>query len=195
MRSKRKKIALPTTEQIEQERERLRHKKQYNQTLRSTVAILLVVAALAVLVATLWMPVLRIYGESMSPTLKSGQIVLTVKTRRFQAGDVVAFYSGNRLLIKRYIAGPGDWVDIDENGNVTVNNIPLEEPYLVQKAYGETNIELPYQVPEERYFVMGDNRGESIDSRNTVVGCISTEQIVGKVVLCVWPLRALRRID
>lgn len=179
---------LPTTEQIEGELVRLRYKSRYSRTLRSTIAILIVVAALAVLVATLWMPVLRIYGSSMSPTLVDGQIVISVKNARFEPGDVAAFYHGNKLLIKRYIAGPGDWVDIDADGSVSVNGSPLEEPYLTEKAYGETNIQLPYQVPDERYFLMGDNRSVSVDSRNTTVGCISRDQIVGKVIFRIWPL-------
>lgn len=188
MKQKKESIELPTLEQIEQERNRLRYKRRYSRTMKSTIAILVVVAALAVLVATLWMPVLRIYGTSMVPTLEDGQIVITVKGSSFQQGDIVAFYQGNKLLIKRYIAGPGDWVDIDEEGNVSVNGELLEEPYLQQKAYGETNIELPYQVPENKYFLMGDNRDVSIDSRNTTVGAVSKDQIVGKVIFRIWPL-------
>ena len=179
---------LPTMDQVEKERARLRYKRRYSRTLKSTIAILIVVAAAAVLVATLWMPVLRIYGSSMTPTLQDGQIVVTVKTSSFKHGDIVAFYHGNKLLIKRYIAGSGEWVNIDEDGNVTVNGETLDEPYITEKAYGETNIELPYQVPDNRIFVMGDNRDVSIDSRSTTVGCIADDQIVGKVVLCIWPL-------
>lgn len=191
-RSVRKKTSvtdLPTLDQIQRERSRLRYKKRYGRTLRSTVAVLVVVAALAVLVAMLWMPVLRIYGTSMAPTLTDGQIVVSVKTGSFKLGDVTAFYHGNKLLIKRYMAGPSDWVNIDAEGNVTINGEALDEPYLTEKAYGETNISLPYQVPDERYFVMGDNRDVSIDSRNTAVGCIAKDQIVGKVVFRIWPLK------
>lgn len=180
---------LPTIQQLEAERNRLRSKNRYNRTLRSTVAILVVVAALAVLVATLWMPVLRIYGTSMFPTLADGQVVITVKTGRFQSGDIAAFYHGNKLLIKRYIAGPGQWVDIDRLGNVSIDGKALDEPYLTDKAYGETNIDLPYQVPDDRYFLMGDNREVSVDSRNTTVGCVARDQIVGKVVFRIWPLK------
>ena len=181
-------VELPTTEQIEKERARLRHKSRYSRTLRSTIAILVVVAAAAVLVATLWMPVLRIYGSSMAPTLNDGQIVISLKTTDFKTGDIAAFYYGNKLLIKRYIAGASDWVYIDEDGTVSVNSIELDEPYLAEKAFGQTNIELPYQVPDKRYFLMGDNRESSVDSRNTAVGCASDDQIVGKVVYCIWPL-------
>ena len=188
MKRKNGSLDLPTAEQIERERKRLRYRRRYGRTLKSTIAVLIVVAAAAVLVATLWMPVLQIYGASMVPTLEDGQIVVSVKSNRFEPGDIVAFYQGNKLLIKRFIAGPADWVDIDTDGNVSVNGKLLDEPYIVQKAYGETNIELPYQVPDKRYFLMGDNRDVSVDSRNTAVGCVADEQIVGKVVFCIWPL-------
>ena len=191
MRKRNKPIDLPTTEQIEQERNRLRYQRRYSRTLKSTIAILVVVAAAAILVATLWMPVLRIYGASMVPTLEDGQIVVSVKSSSFESGDIVAFYQGNKLLIKRFIAGPADWVDIDADGNVSVNGTVLDEPYITEKAYGETNIELPYQVPDKRYFLMGDNRDVSVDSRNTAVGCVSDEQIVGKVIFRIWPLSKL----
>lgn len=181
---------LPTIQQLEAEQQRLRYKNRYSRTLRSTVAVLVVVAALAVLVATLWMPVLRIYGSSMEPTLADGQIVITVKSKHFRTGDIAAFYHGNKLLIKRYIAGAGQWVNIDQLGNVTINGEPLDEPYLTEKAYGQTNIDLPYQVPDDRYFLMGDNREVSVDSRNTTVGCVAQDQIVGKVVFRIWPLSA-----
>ena len=179
MKGKKNPIDLPTTEQLGQERERLLYKGRFSRTMKSTVAILIVVAAIAVLVSTLWMPVLRIYGTSMAPTLRDGQIVVAVKGTNFKQGDIVAFYQGNKLLIKRFIAGPADWVDIDADGNVSVNGEVLDEPYIVEKAYGETNIEFPYQVPENKYFLLGDNRNESIDSRNTTVGCVSDDQVIG----------------
>ena len=188
-------VVLPTLEQIEKERKRLRYKRKYSKTLKSTIAILIVVAALAVLVATLWMPVLRIYGNSMTPTFKDGQIVVTVKTKNFKTGDVVAFYHGNKLLIKRFIAGPSQWFNIDKDGNVYVNSELLDEPYIENKAFGETDIELPYQVPDKRYFMMGDNRSISVDSRNTTVGCISEDQIVGKVVFIIWPMENFGAIE
>lgn len=181
-------VEIPSMEQIEKERSRLQYRSRYSRTLRSTIAVLLVVAAMAVLVATLWMPVLRIYGTSMVPTLEDGQIVISVKTESFEPGDIAAFYLGNKVLVKRYIAGPGEWINLDESGNVFINGEPLDEPYLTEKSYGQTNIELPYQVPDERYFFMGDNREASIDSRNTTVGCVEKEQIVGKIVFRIWPL-------
>jgi signal peptidase I len=146
------------------------------------------VAAVAVLVATLWLPVLQIYGTSMAPTLNDGELVVSLKSGTFNTGDVIAFYYNNKILVKRVIAGPGDWVDIKDDGTVYVNDVELDEPYVVEKALGDCNITLPYQVPESRVFVMGDHRSVSVDSRNTAVGCVSEEQIVGRLVMRLWPL-------
>lgn len=179
---------LPNVEQLKAELNRERYKRRYRRVLRSTIYTLVVVAAVAVLVATIWMPVLQIYGASMTPTLNEGDIVVSVKGSQFEQGDLIAFYLGNKILVKRCIAGPGQWVDIDEEGNVSVDGKPLNEPYLTEKSLGECNIELPYQVPESRYFCMGDHRATSVDSRNTAVGCVAEEQIVGKIVFRVWPL-------
>lgn len=178
----------PTLEQLEAELGRENYKRRYKRVLRSTVCTLVVVAAVAVLVATIWMPVLQIYGSSMTPTLNEGDIVISVKGSDFAPGDLVAFYLGNKILVKRCIAGPGQWVDIDENGNVSVDGRLLEEPYLTEKALGECDITLPYQVPDNRYFCVGDHRSTSVDSRSTAVGCVSDEQIVGRIVFRVWPL-------
>lgn len=145
-------------------------------------------AACAVLVAVIFLPVLRIYGSSMNPTLREGEIVISVKGAKIEPGDIVGVYYGSKLLIKRCMAVENQWVDIDRDGNVIVNNVPVEEPYLTEKAYGETNIKLPYQVPANAIFVMGDNRATSIDSRNTSVGCIDLENLSGKIVFRVWPL-------
>ena len=186
--SKKEPKPIPTTEEIQAELDRVKYNRRYRSVLRSTVYTLVVVAAVAVLVATLWLPVLQIYGSSMVPTLNEGDVVVSVKRADFQQGDVLAFYYNNKILVKRLIALPGSWVNIDENGNVTVDGMPLEEPYLTEKALGETNIKLPYQVPDGRYFVMGDHRSTSVDSRNTTVGCVSEEQIVGKIIFRVWPL-------
>lgn len=186
---------LPNVEQLKAELNRERYKRRYKRVLRSTIYTLVVVAAVAVLVATIWMPVLQIYGASMTPTLDEGDIVVCVKGAEFQAGDLVAFYIGNKILVKRCIAGSGQWVDIDEAGNVFVDEAPLDEPYLSEKALGECNIELPYQVPEKRYFCMGDHRLTSVDSRNTAVGCVAKEQIVGKIVFRIWPLAGFGTLD
>ena len=173
--------------QLEAELKREKHKHRYRTVLKSTISTLIVVAAVAVLAATLWMPVLQIYGNSMTPTLKEGQIVVSLKGSDLEQGDLVAFYVGNKLLVKRVIAESGEWFDITEEGVVFVNGKELDEPYLQEKAFGECDIELPYQVPESRYFLMGDHRTSSVDSRSSVIGCIDKEQIVGKIVFCVWP--------
>lgn len=182
---------LPTTDSIKKELDRYIYRRNFLRTLRNTAFTLVVVAALAILVAVLLMPILRIYGSSMSGTVDNGDLVASIKTSDMKTGDVIAFYYNNNILVKRVIAVSGDFVDIDEEGNVYVNQTLLNEPYLSSKAFGETNIELPYQVPEDRIFVMGDNREVSIDSRNTAVGCVAGEQVVGKIVFRIWPLSSI----
>ena len=181
-------LTLPEISQLEAELQREKYKKRYRKVLRSTIYTLVVVAAVAVLIAVLFLPVLQIYGSSMTPTLEEGDIVVSVKGTELEAGDLVVFYLGNKILVKRYIAGPGQWVDIDEAGNVYVDGTMLEEPYLTEKALGDCNIELPYQVPDNRMFCLGDHRATSVDSRNTAVGCVSEEQLVGKIIFRVWPM-------
>lgn len=137
------------------------------------------------------MPVLQIYGSSMEPTIQEGEIILSVKTKHFKQGDIVAFYYNNKVLVKRVIALPGEWVNIDANGNVYVNNTKLNEPYISKKSIGIYDIEFPYQVPENKFFVMGDHRATSVDSRSSSVGCVEAEQLVGKIVFRVWPIKRI----
>ena len=178
---------IPSLEELKAELKRERYKYRFANVLKSTISTLVVVAAFAILVATLWMPVLQIYGSSMTPTLEEGQIVVSLKGSDFEQGDLVAFYIGNKLLVKRVIAGPADVVDITQDGTVSVNGQILEEPYVMDKALGECDLEFPYQVPDSRYFLMGDHRSTSVDSRSITVGCVAMEQIVGKIAFCVWP--------
>jgi signal peptidase I len=191
MKKNQKPMELPTTPQLELAEAKAKHHRRFFSGLRTTIGAMIVVAAIAVLVATIWMPVLQIYGTSMTPTLSEGEIVLARKGSKFETGDLVAFYMGNKLLVKRCIAGPGDWVDIDEDGNVYVNGELLDEPYVSDKTQGDSDLEFPYQVPESRYFMLGDHRSTSMDSRNNSIGCVAEEQIVGRLVLRIWPLEQL----
>lgn len=184
----------PTLEQLEKEYRRLNYRQSYGSALRGTIYSLVIVAAVAVLIATLVLPVLRIYGESMSPTLENGDIVVSVRGADFERGDIVAFYYNNKILVKRVIALPGEWIDIDEDGNVFINDEPFDEPYLIEKALGECDMEFPYQVPDSRLFLMGDHRSVSVDSRSSSVGCVSQEQIVGRLVWRVWPLGGFGKV-
>lgn len=185
----------PTLDQLKAELRREYYGVRYRQTLRGTIYTLVVAAAAAVLVAVLVMPVLQIYGSSMNPTLEEGDIVISIKGTKFEQGDLVAFYYGSKILVKRYIAGPGQWVDIDADGNVYVDGELLDEPYLAEKALGETDLDMPYQVPDGKIFVMGDHRSTSIDSRSSAVGCISDEQIIGKIVFRAWPLAGFGTLE
>ena len=181
--------------ELRQELRRVKYNNKFAATLFNTIGTLVVVAAAAILVANLWLPILQVTGTSMSPTLQEGQVLMASKGHDFKTGDVIAFYDNNKILVKRVIAMPGDWVNISEDGTVYVNDIAIDEPYLKEKALGDCNIELPYQVPESKIFVMGDNRSVSLDSRNTAIGCISEEQVVGRITFAIWPLSKISKID
>ena len=185
-------VTLPTKQQVETERKRYRRQKAYNKALGGTVYVLTIVAAIAVLIATLVLPVLQIEGTSMEPTLANGDIVLLTKTTNFDRGELCGFSWNNKLLIKRVIGIPGDWIEIDTDGSVYLNGEKLDEPYAAQLSVGECDLEFPYQVPQEQYFVLGDMRESSIDSRNTLIGCVKKDQIVGKVFFRIWPFKTIR---
>jgi len=192
---KHSKHEIPPVDALQKELKRERYKRRFRKLLRSTVSALIVVAAVAALVATLVLPVLQIAGTSMEPSLNDGDIVLLVKKKDLQTGDLCAFYYSNKILIKRVIATPGDYIWIESDGTVFLNGNALDEPYITQKALGECDVEFPYQVPENCYFVMGDKRETSIDSRSSVIGCVPEDQLVGKIFCKFWPLSEFAFID
>ena len=184
-------VEIPSIELLEKELKRTQYNRRYRSTLRTTIFSLLLVAAAAVIIAVLLLPVLQISGNSMENTLMDGDLVISLNNGKYKTGDVIGFYYNNVVLIKRVIATSGDWVDIAEDGTVTVNGVALDEPYVAEKAQGEYNINLPYQVPQGKCFVLGDNRAASIDSRNTAVGCISNDVVVGRLLARIWPLKSI----
>ena len=188
-------LEVPSAGQLERELNRVQYKREYGRVLRSTVFTLIVVAAVAIIIAVMVCPVIQIVGESMTDTLEDGDIVVAINNSAYSNGDVVAFYYNNNILIKRVIATAGSWVDIDAEGNVSVDGQLLDEPYVTEKALGDCNITLPYQVPDDRIFVMGDHRATSVDSRNTAVGCVSRELVVGRILFRIWPLPAMGSIS
>lgn len=188
------KVVFPESSEIEAELNRVNYMDRYIATVKSTVGVLIFVASVAILVATLWLPVLEIYGTSMTPTLTNGDIVLTTKAGKFHRGDIVAFYYNNKILVKRVIATEFQYVSIDDDGVVKVDGNVLEEPYVNELALGDCNIDFPFQVPEGQYFVLGDHRDVSIDSRKKEIGCVSEESIVGQLQFCIWPAENFGKI-
>ena len=186
---------LPQVDSLQKELKRERYNRRFRRLLRSTVNALIVVAAIAALIATLVLPVLQIAGTSMEPSLKDGDVVLLIKKQNLDSGDLCAFYYSNKILIKRVIAAPGDYIWIESDGTVFLNGEQLNEPYVSEKSLGECEVEFPYQVPENSYFVMGDKRESSIDSRSSVIGCITEDQIVGKIICKFWPLSEFEFIN
>ena len=173
---------MPSVDELTGELNREKYHSRYKKLLRSTIYTLVIVAAISVLVATLLLPVLQIYGTSMNPNLQEGDIVVSVKSPQFKTGDIIAFYYNNRVLVKRIIGCPGDSVVITDSGDVYVNNTLLDEPYLTEKSYGTADIEYPYTVPQNSFFVLGDHRESSVDSRSSLVGCVEKEEIIGKII-------------
>ena len=177
----------PTIEQIDKELERLEYRKAYGKAMRGTIWVLIVVAALAIIFSTFFFSVLKIQGNSMTPSLNEGEMVVAIKTDDFESGDIIAFYFNNKILLKRAIGSPGEWVDIAEDGTVYIDNEEILEPYVKDKTKGECTTNFPYQVPDNRWFVLGDHRSTSVDSRSDVIGTVSSEQVIGKVVFRIWP--------
>ena len=184
-------LQAPVSEQIKQERRKIRQRKAFRKFIIRTISVLIVVAAISVLIATYWLPVLKVYGSSMSPTMEPGEVIVTVKSDAYKNGDIVAFWQGNKLLIKRVIAEPGQWVDIDSDGVVSVDGQNLNESYLSEKTRGTCDIELPHQVKESHWFLMGDNRESSLDSRTTFIGDVSKNQIESKILFRIWPVNKI----
>lgn len=188
MSAKIKNVSMPSREQVESELKRLNYRNRFKKTLASTISILIVVAAIAVLISTLFLPVIQVSGSSMEPTLNDGDILVTFRSDKASCGDLCCISWQNKLLLKRIIGMPGDIINIDSDGNVYINNEIIDEPYIDNKSPGVSDIDFPFLVPEDKYFILGDQRESSVDSRSSAIGCIGKDQIVGHVLFRVWPI-------
>lgn len=195
MASDERKRMRPSAKEIKGELDRHNRTIRTVRVLASTIGVLLTIAAIVVLLATFAFPTFKIYGDSMAPILNEGEIVVSLKSDSYQTGDIVAFYYNNKILVKRVICGPGEWFNMQEDGSVFVNGVALNEPYISEEGFGSCDYDLPYQVPDSHYFVMGDQRASSIDSRMEQVGCVPDERVVGKIWLRVWPLDAIGFVE
>lgn len=177
-------------EKIKEDYKTRKNREKFFYELKKTIGFFLVIISVGIIISSFWVRVLTIYGTSMSPNLTAKDTVVAFKKDQYKSGDVIAFYYNNKVLVKRVIATSGDWVNISNNGNVIINDKEIKEKYLLKssKSIGKTDIKLPYQVPENKIFVMGDHRSVSIDSRNKIIGSIGKEQIIGKIKFIIWPL-------
>lgn len=175
--------------QFEEENEKLQqtgHKRT-----RWLIGWVFTAGMVAILCMVCFLPMMRVESDGMSPTLEKGQCVMVIPGDSFEHGDIIAFYYDGRILLKRIIACPGEQVEVLKDGSVYVNGQLFDEPYASEKCYGSSDLTYPYQVPENRFFVMGDQRSAGTDSRTSQIGTVAQEQIVGKVVLRFWPLKAI----
>lgn len=195
-KSKKEKITYKdlTVENLERELHRENYKHSFSRLLRSTIYVLIIIVAVASVGATLFMPVIEITDSSMKPLVEDGDIVLTIKSSSFKTGDVVAFYYGNKILIKRVIGVKGDFVNIDKDGIVYVNGEELKEDYVKEFLKGESDIKYPVQVSDNSIFVLSDERNVLTDSRSENIGTIKKENIIGKVIFKVWPIKKIKKI-
>lgn len=186
-----KKIELPSLTQLEAELDRENRKRRYRGELGKMAGVLIVLACVLALAADMMLPVLQVNGTSMEPTLRQGDVVISMRGADFTRGDMIAFYHSDKILVKRVIGLSGEWIDINSDGDVYIDGVLLQEPYLEEKSFGECNIELPCQVSKGKVFVMGDHRSVSEDSRSSRIDCVSQAQIIGKLKFRVWPFESI----
>ena len=185
----------PSAEQIGALLRRVQRRREIFRSIGNILGVLVVIAAAVTLVFSLWLPALQVQRGSMAPTLNDGEVVVFITTGAVGRGDIVAFHNGNQILVKRVVAVAGDVVDIGGDGAVLLNGARLDEPYVSELSAGERTTELPCKVPDNQFFVLGDHRQTSIDSRNADIGTVRQDQIIGKALLRIWPLNAVGLIN